>query len=250
MTPQSRSVVELQLLGDFEVRCAGEPIELHRVSQRVVSFVAIHQRRVNRSAVAAALWPDLSPAAGRGRVRDVVYKIKCAVPGLVRADSQRIELLDGVRVDFEAAEQQATLLLEPAAQAPDGPSMNLFCRDLLAGWDEEWLVGEQQSFAMLRLRALERLAGQRLAAARFHDAELACRSVIHAEPYRETAHLLLAQVYVSEGNAGQALRTLGDFQRRLKGDLGLGASDGMRHLAQAIRAGARVHPATSHVASA
>lgn len=234
MTPDAQTA-SVHLLGDFEVRNAGMAIDLHRVAQRLLGYLALRPRAVERSTLAATLWPDLGPSAGLSRVRDVLYKLRGAGPELVSAGPRRVGLSAGVMVDVVQAQQLAASILGGAPRATVAP-VELFCSDLLPDWQEEWLVADRQAFTMLRLRALERIAENRLAVSHFSEAERACVQIITAEPYRETAHLLLAQVYLHEGNPGQALRTLGDFQRRLRSDLGLGASAQMQRLAMAIRA--------------
>lgn len=234
-------VAEIQMLGDFQIWRAGTGIGLHRAEQRMIGYLALRTRAVERATVAAALWPALTPNKGLSRVRDVLYKIKNVAPELISAAAPRVGLADSAIVDVAQAQQYASDLLRPHAPSNTAAPLTLFtadafCSELLPSWDEDWLVADQRAFSLLRLRALERLAQHRLTERRFAEAEHACCAVIEAEPHRETAHLLLARVYLNEGNTSQALRTLSDLQRRLRVDLGLGASEQMRQLAATIRA--------------
>jgi DNA-binding SARP family transcriptional activator len=230
--------VEVRVIGDFSVRVDGQDVVLPPSAQRPVAHLAVDRGPATRPRLAAALWPDCAECTALARLRNAVWKANRLVPGLVTSHGIRVALARDVTVDLDKARDLAQTVLAHADGEARDPRPDLFRFDLLVGWDDQWLEAERESFAVLRLRALEKLARINLDAARFYEAERACRWVIQAEPYRESAHLLLADVLLTEGNAGLALCRLDEFQRLLEHDLGALPSDRMRHLADALRTGA------------
>jgi DNA-binding SARP family transcriptional activator len=166
----------------------------------------------------------------------VIWKINVIVPGLVVGGELDTGLPRAVRVDFDDARDLATRLLSPTGGAVSGDAFEVLQQQLLADWDEEWLDVERRAFNVLRLRALEQVARDRLEASSFFEAERACRTVIAAEPYRESARLLLAEVCIAEGNVGVAIRELSDFTSLLHDELGIAPNHEIQDLVASIRA--------------
>jgi DNA-binding SARP family transcriptional activator len=242
-------IARVRLLGGFALTIASEPVELPPASQALIAYLAVSDRTSTRARVAAAFWPDLAPAVGLARERNALYRCNTASAGLVGARNGQIVLLPNVFVDLDAAREQAQRIL--ADDIADQVAVDQFARDVLPDWDHEWLVTARQDFTMLRLRVLERLAGERLGAASFYDAERACRLVIEAEPYRESVWLLLTYVHLAEGNPGQALCVLKDYQRLLQDDLDLGVGERVERLRRSIRGGwIATQSRTGHLAPA
>ncbi len=251
--PRPETGREITCVGRFTVRRGGALLDVPPAARRLLAYLALRPGPRERDRIASDLWPDLPVDTGLTRVRNVLYRIGCLDDDLVRAQGATVRLAGGVDVDVRRARDVADRLLGdaagPVAPAHVVPSdaRALFGADLLPEWDDEWLEADREQFARVRVRALERLARRDLGAARYHEAERACRSVIDAEPYRETAHRLLAEVHLAEGNAVQALRQLLDFQRLLHQDLGVAPGEDVRRLADAIR-GRALAPGTGAVA--
>lgn len=230
--------VEVRVIGDFSVWVDGREIVLPPSAQRPVAYLAVNRGTLTRARLAAALWPDCAECTALARLRNAVWKANRRVSGLVTSHGIRVALARAVTVDLDEAHELARTLLIHTGVKLGNPRPDLLQFDLLVDWDDHWLAPERETFAALRLRAIEKHARLSLDAARFYEAEQACRWVIQAEPYRETARLLLAEVLLAEGNGGLALCQLADFQRLLEHDLGVLPSGRVRHLASALRASA------------
>ena len=80
--------------------------------------------------------------------------------------------------------------------------LDLLCRagELLPHWYDDWVVIERERFRQLRLHALDALCESLAAAGRYAAAVEAGRASVAAEPLRESAHRLLIQAHLAEGN--------------------------------------------------
>lgn len=97
----------------------------------------------------------------------------------------------------------------PATDPLDIPRWVLFTEDLLPDWYEPWLEPAQRAFRETRIHALEWIARKRLLQGEHWLAIEACGAALTAEPLRQSAHLLMAEIYRAEGNS----RTPGDSSR-------------------------------------
>ena len=102
----SREVV-LRLLAGFGVEVKGEEVALPGSAQRVVAFVALHERPVLRPYVAGPLWLDWPETRAAGNLQSALWRIQQHAPELVAADPHMLRLAPGVRVDLREAETLA-----------------------------------------------------------------------------------------------------------------------------------------------
>jgi predicted ATPase/DNA-binding SARP family transcriptional activator len=71
-------MLEIKLLGQFEVRIAGQPVELpSRPAQALLAYLALTPGRAHRrEQVAGLLWPDSSEANARGYLRQALWRVR------------------------------------------------------------------------------------------------------------------------------------------------------------------------------
>jgi DNA-binding SARP family transcriptional activator len=207
------------LLDAFEVVCDGRPVPLPTIAQRLVAFVALHERPVERAYVAGMLWLDTPDQRAAGNLRTALWRVQSRAPGLLDASSHRLRLEPGVRVDLRVAEQIARLTLAGADAPRD---VEPFTGDLLPDWyDDDWLLLERERFRQLRLRALDALCERHLRDGRHGRALEAGLLSLAGEPLRESAHRALIRVHLAEGNAVEALRQYHLCRRLLHDQLGI-----------------------------
>lgn len=230
----TRQVIDVRVLDTFDVAVRGVEVQLPPTAQHLVAFLAVAGRSVVRTILASNLWLDSGEKRALARLRNLIWKVGVIAPELIIAGEQDVRLDPLVRVDLDAARAMATRLLATAGTQPPVIPEGALDHDLLPEWDDEWLTVERQAFRVLRLRALEVVARTRLTDSRFHDAEQACRTVIAAEPYRESARLLLAEICVAQGNVGLALSELTNFAALLESELGIGPNPEIRDLIETI----------------
>jgi len=228
----SREVV-LRLLAGFGVEVGGEKVSLPGSAQRVVAFVALHERPVLRPYVAGTLWLKSAETRAAGNLRSALWRIHQQAPALVAADTHMLQLAPCVRVDLREAETFARSELSGSSSEIAPHSLTL---DLLPDWYDDWVILERERFRQLRLRALECQCTRLTAAGRLDEALEAGLLALAGEPLRESAHRALVRLHLAEGNAAEALRQYRLCRRLLLEQLGVEPSPRMLELVATLDA--------------
>lgn len=224
---------ELRLLKGFELGCGGRPISLPLGSQRLLAFLALHERPLVRSYVAGTLWQDATEDRSNACLRSTLWRLRNRGYPLVEATGDHVCLADQVRVDSREAATQARQVIQGTDDyRPSEVQRMLMVGDLLPDWYDDWLVIERERLRQLRLHALEALAIRLTAMGRFAEAVEAALGAVMAEPLRESAHMALIAAHLAEGNRGEALRQFRACRDLLRRELGLEPSP---RLQEAVR---------------
>lgn len=236
---RSRRLIDVGLLDSFAIAVDREIVQLPPSAQHLVACLAVAGRSVTRRTLASRLWMDSEESRGLARLRNSIWKVGGILPDLIVSGEQEVRLHPLVRVDLDEARATATRLLATGGSQPTTVHQESLAHDLLPDWDVEWLTVERPAFRVLRLRALEVVARRRLQDSLLYEAEQACRAVITAEPYRESARLLLAETCIAQGNVGLALKELHSFADVLTSDLGIAPNDDIQELIARIQGSGR-----------
>ena len=222
----------LLLLNGFELRHDGRLVQLPLTCQRLVAFLGIHDRWMQRAQVAGTLWPDATDQRAGGCLRSVLWRLhQPGVRRLLDVSPTHIRLAENVSVDHrDAIARIARLVRGAGACSPEDLDPSGLAADLLPGWYEDWVIVEAERFRQLRLQALESLCAQLAARGRFAEAIEAGLSAVAAEPLRESAHGRLVRVHLLQGNVVEALRQYRTCRKLLRDELGLRPSPAMTHL--------------------
>src|SRR3984885_9230998 len=104
------------------------------------------------------------------------------------------------------------------AQVP----LNIASQGLLPSTQAPWIETRRRELGDLRLQALEVIgsAGLSLGGTQLGSAERAARTLIEAEPYRESGYVLLMQALELQGNVAEGLRVFDRLRTLLRDELG------------------------------
>jgi DNA-binding SARP family transcriptional activator len=220
----------LKLLDGFDLVCAGRSVSVPLSAQRLLAFVALHNRPLQRPYVAGSLWLDSPEERAYANLRSSLWRLhRCGLP-LVQSFGHRLSLDEHVVVDLRRAEALAHRALDGTSAEALDVEVSAFSGDLLPDWYEDWLVLERERYRQLRLRALDTLC-ERLAQAGRPDAALeAGLAAVAAEPLRESSHRAVVRVHLADGNVAEAIRQYRLCRRLLHEHLGLEPSDQMAEL--------------------
>jgi len=226
--------VQLCLLGAFELVSDRVPVRLPLSAQRVVAFVALHERSLPRAHVAGSLWLDSPDDRAGANLRSALWRIHRVEPRLIEVSDRQLQLSDEVQVDLREAEAVARRELHADVGDGAGIEISALTGDLLPDWYEDWVLFERERFRQMRLRALDALCERLTRAGRLNEAMEAALLSVAGDPLRESAQRALVQVHLCEGNAGEAVRAYRLYQRLLQEQLGIQPSERMQELVAAL----------------
>ncbi|WP_165069653.1 BTAD domain-containing putative transcriptional regulator [Marisediminicola senii] len=234
------AAIELSLLGTFGVRVAGKPVDALSIgSQRLLVFLALHDRSVARTIVAGTMWPESSQDRAGLSLRSALSRLETSARDAILVAASGLGLADSVTVDLRIAQSLARRLLDPGASARDSDlspaAVATLSLELLPDWYDEWIVDDAEDWRQLRMSALEAAATRLLDRGRLAEAAGAARAAIRAEPLRETAHARLISVHIAEGNQTEALRVYDRYRAHLSDALDLEPTKHLTELVQGIR---------------
>ena len=224
----------LTLLGSFGLVCDGEPVGLPMSAQRVLAFVALHERPLQRPYVAGSLWLDSPEERAYASLRSALWRLHRHGHRLVEPEGHSLALGTGVEVDLRRSEADARRALDRTDDAALELDASAFGADLLPDWYEDWVLIERERYRQLRLRALDALCERLTAADRLSDALDAGLAAVAGEPLRESAHRAVVRVHLAEGNVGEAIRQFRLCRRLLGEQLGIEPSERMQELIRSL----------------
>jgi DNA-binding SARP family transcriptional activator len=234
-------LVTLGLLQGFRVERDGGSFELPLSIQRLVAFLALHNRPLLRLYVAGNLWLDSNEDQANANLRTALWRLHRLGFGLVDATRTHLSLTPGVVVDLHELSEGARQILRHET-APTHAKLDavLHGGDLLPDWYDDWVVVEREQFRQLRLLALETLCIDLAAAGSYAGAVEAGLACVAAEPLRESAHRALIGAHLTEGNRVEAIRQFRLYEAVVRDELGVEPSAALRSMLESPSGDAKV----------
>jgi DNA-binding SARP family transcriptional activator len=233
MTPVTTGF-HLRLLDRFELRSGQRVIPVTIGPQRLVTFLALHNRLLQRGHVAGTLWPDVPTDRANANLRASIWRIPAACRPVIDLSLRHIKLGADVSVDLTMAVALAQRLLDRPRNCQDSDlsaeARALLSADLLPTCYDDWALVECERFHQLRLHALEALCERLTSAERYGEAVDAGLAAVSGEPLRESAHRALIKAHMAEGNFAEAGRQYELYRRIVRDELGLEPSANLRSL--------------------
>lgn len=219
------SDVRLCLIGGFELTIDGDPVELQPASRRLLAFVALLPRGVERMFAALQLWPEHSEDRAKANLRSALWRLNKVDAPLVVSTKTHLQLDRTVWVDVRHG-MDALATADDDGIAPFASIAN----ELLPDWYDDWLMIERERLRQLTMAGLEDKARRALDD---DDTAVAIQFALRSaavDPARESAHRLVIEAQLAEGNQCAARRSL-TIYRGLLTQLGLEPSDELEQLA-------------------
>ena len=221
--PISAERPRLDLLDGFRLRHAGATIRLQPSVQRLLAFLALHDRPLQRLYVAGRLWTDSAQECANANLRTALWRLHHRGCRLVDATPSDMALAPAVAVDLRDAIARAQRVLDGRAEPADTASL-IAAGELLPDLYDDWILIERERFRQLRLHALERLCEDCRAAGRFAEATEAGLAAVATEPLRESAHRAVIGSHLAEGNVAEAARQYRLYRDLAHDELGIAPS--------------------------
>jgi DNA-binding SARP family transcriptional activator/DNA-binding HxlR family transcriptional regulator len=231
--------IEISLLGAFALTVAGESVgPLSIGSQRLLVFLALHDRAVGRAAMAGRMWPDATDERAGISLRSALSRLDAPTREVILTASAGLSLASTVIVDLRLAQHLAARLVQPDAATRSSDltpeSIAILSSELLPDWYDDWVVAEAEEWRQVRMNALEALAAALTERGRLAEAATAARAAMKVEPLRESAHATLIRVHLAEGNQSEALRVFERYRLLLNTALGLEPTERLSELISSI----------------
>jgi DNA-binding SARP family transcriptional activator len=235
--PTARQPVRIGLMGGFALAGDGAEVAVAPSAQRLIAFLALQRRPLERAYVAGTLWLDASQASANARLRTALWRAQAGGLRPIRATATHVALAEHALVDVHAAAARAERAIRDPAAHADADLRDLsVSRELLPDWSADWLTFERERWRQLRLHALEALALHFARSGEHGRAVVAASAAVAGDPLRESAHRCLIEALLAEGNWSEALRQYDSFARLLRRELGLAPSRRMRGLVAPLTA--------------
>lgn len=223
--------VRVRLVDGFDCTVDTRQIELTQGARRLIALLALSSSPVHRAVAAGRLWPDSKASRAAANLRSALWGGKRADGAtIILAYGSRLALAPEVSVDLRELQDE----LEPGSQIQlrDQPAAIVarLTGNLLPGWSEDWLEYERMRWDQMRVHALERMATELLQAHRFVEALHAALGSLSVDPIRESAHRIVIEIHLAEGNAASALKHHQQYRRMLQRELGTAPSSQMDQL--------------------
>lgn len=220
---------EVRLLGGFDLRRGGETIDVAPSSQRVIAFLALHDRRLLRSFVAETLWPDTTDERAAANLRTALWRLHVAGHDVVEIVHGHLGVRDHVGVDVRSVELAARRLRH-SGEEPDPLMVETIRGELLPGCWDSWLVFERERVRAELVLLYERLAAGALQRGDHHLAVMAALAAVECDPLRESSNALLVRASLAGGDHATAIRQYRRYSRLIETELGLAPGDELQRL--------------------
>lgn len=232
--------IEVNVLGSFRLRVGGQVITgLSLGSQRLLVFLALHDRPVSRVAVAGRMWPESSNERAGVSLRSALARLDPTTKDAIIVATAGLALADTVIVDLHAAQDLAHRLLLGDESVTESDlstaSQETLSMELLPDWHDEWVLGDSEDWRQLRTVALEKMAQILTDRERPLEAAGAARAAIKVEPLRESAHVALIRAHLAHGNRSEALGAYESYRELLRDVLDIDPTDQLTKMVHGLR---------------
>ena len=208
------------------VTIEGQRFDVPEGSKRLLAFVALRQRRVERRYASGTLWPLGDDHRAAGNLRSALWRLRGAGIDILSADKWSLSLMGHVEVDAQLMLDWAERIINGAAGPCDLAVVpqHVDALDLLPGLYEDWAIMERERIRQRMLHALETLSRRLVNVGRYADAVEAALTAISADTLRESAHCALIEAHAAEGNWGEARRSYESYRDLVRRELGVDPS--------------------------
>jgi DNA-binding SARP family transcriptional activator/tetratricopeptide (TPR) repeat protein len=229
-------MLTVRVIGPIRVELDGATIETpaHRREWLLLAWLALHPGRHRRGELAARFWPDVLDSSARASLRSALWALRRALgeagePHLrTSRDEIGLEEGDGLWVDALRFDQLVDGGgFEEAVALGEG--------ELLAGFDEPWVVDARIAYRERMTGALEQLAQAADRAGERAQAVTLTRRQVALDPLDEEPHRRLMRRLGAAGDHAAALADYARLRERLRRELAVVPSLTTRRLAEQLQ---------------
>ena len=168
----------------------------------------------SKEQIAAALWPDLSPAKASSNFHINLYRLRRAIfPGIFTLEQGRYELNPHLNIWSDVAELES--LLSQAENLPDGSeartakleqAVQTYRGTFMNEFYSEWTEMPRRQLEDKYLKALSLLASFNRDRGKYNRAIVLLEKFIIIDPYQDEAYCQIMECHLAAGDTASALR--------------------------------------------
>src|SRR5215216_4246823 len=202
MQTQRTEMLEVRLIGKFEIKCDGKPVIIaSRLAQSLFAYLIINAgTSYRREKLAGMFWPDTTEEKSRAYLRHELWTIRKVLP------SNQFLLSDDFSVAFDSSadywlDRDALEKLADAASADESmAALAVYQGELLPGFYEDWIILEREHLQSVYEQKMARLLEMLEKEKRWHEVLEWAERWISVGQGPEAAYRALMIAYVALGD--------------------------------------------------
>ncbi len=243
-------MLEVMLLGQFDVRRDGTPIAIpSRASQSLLAYLLLSAGTPHRrEKLAGLLWPNTLEESARHNLRHELWRIRKAIEaGQPRDDEKDYLIVDEFSIAFNADSDYSldVAMLERAhVETIDDliEALAVYRDALLPGFYADWVVSERERLSAIFARKMVRLLECLVEEKRWKEIlDWGARWIARGQS-PEAAYRALMLAHSALGDRAKMAAVYQRCVEALRKDLGVEPSPQTRALCDQLRVGERVSP--------
>jgi DNA-binding SARP family transcriptional activator len=222
-------MLEIRLLGDFDVRIDGEPVDIpSRPAQSLLAYLVLNaEARHRREKLAGMLWPDSAESNARSNLRHALWRLRKVI-GNRHFDSDKVSIsfipqgecaVDAASLEDEHDEKSAEGLIRCVGE---------YGGELLPGFYENWVVLERERLRASFEQKIQRLLDLLINSGSWMDALEWAERWIALGHVPETAFRAMMIAYGGMGDLAGVAASYQRCQEALRSELGVEPSEQTR----------------------
>jgi DNA-binding SARP family transcriptional activator len=240
----------VKLLGQFDVRLDGTPIEISgRPAQSLLAYLILRPGiAFRREKLAGLLWPDATEANARNNLRNALWRLRQALGTGQPSAGRDYFLADNLTLGFDAEAEvgvdvavlEGVRAAEPMGNdTADGliASVSAYRGELLPGFYEEWVAPERERLQAIFEHKMGLLLEHWVAAARWPEVRDWGERWIALGSTPEPAYRALMSAHAGLGDVSQVAAVYARCVEALREQLGVEPSGQTRLLYERLSKG-------------
>ena len=238
-------MLEVRLLGRFDVRLAGAPVEIpSRPAQSLFAYLVLSAGTAHRrEKLAGLLWPDSGEESARSNLRHTLWRMRKALESA--GTPGRYLLTDDLSVSFDSRSDHwlDVGVLERATEDESidhlTTEVSVFGGELLPGFYDDWVVVERERLQAVFDRKMRRLLDALATQQRWPELLEWGERWVATGNSPEPAYRALMVAHAALGDMSNVASVYQRCTRSLRVELGVDPSEQTRALYERLSRGER-----------
>ena len=216
-------MLEVRLLGKFEVRIDGQAVEIPlRAAQSLLAYLILNASTPHRREQLAGLfWPDMPDSNAKGNLRQTLSRLRKAI-GEKHILSDDLTIAFDATADYWLDVEVLTHKVAASTSAADLiEAVSVYGGDLLPGFYDEWVLIERERLQVAYGLKMTLLLDQLSEARRWDEVIEWSERWIALGHTPETAYRALISAYGARGEVSNATIAYQRCEEALRRDLGV-----------------------------